>query len=184
MDKFDWEALKVALESGNISVSDDEITQLDGALRAPAQRYRARKIARVQDLKGQSARLEATKHFLVGLLDTEPLLCAFEGETPQIIKRLSGAVQQGIDFLRNEREQRKVRADDPETTLYVDLRDVYVGLSGRTGISEGGPLHRFATACAKLIDESIILPQPQSLRKALKRRAKAPGYFRHQQDGR
>jgi hypothetical protein len=60
----------------------------------------------------------------------------------------------------------------------MDLRDVYVGLSGRTGISGDGPLLRFANACTKLIDESIILPQPQSLRKALKRRATAPPYFR------
>jgi hypothetical protein len=39
------------------------------------------------------------------------------------------------------------------------------------GISEDGPLHRFANACTKLIDVSIIQPQPQSLRTALKRRA-------------
>ena len=178
MDKFDREGLRAALKAGNIPVSDDEIRQLDGVLRALAQQYRTRKIARAQDLKGQSARLQATKNFLVGLLDTEPLLYAFEAEAPQIIKRLSGAVQRGIDFLENEREQRKVRGDDPETTLYMDLRDVYVGLSGRTGISDDGPLHRFANACTKLIDVSISLPQPQSLRKALKRRATPPPYFR------
>jgi hypothetical protein len=90
--------------------------------------------------------LEATKNFLAGLMDTEPLLYAFEAESAQIIKRLSGAVQHGIDFLKYEREQRKVRGNDPETTLFMDLRDVYVGLSGKTGISEDGPLHRFATA--------------------------------------
>ena len=178
MDKFDREGLRTALKSGNIPVSDDEITQLDGVLRALAQQYRTRKIARAQDLKGQSARLEATKNFLVGLLDTEPLLYAFEAETPQIIKRLSGTVQRGIDFLKNEREQRKVRGDDPETTLFMGLRDVYVSLSGKAGISDDGPLHRFANACTKLIDVSIILPQPQSLRKALKRRGTPPPYFR------
>jgi len=86
-------------------------------------------------------------------------------------------------FLKHEKEQRKVRRDDPETTLFMDLRDVYVGLSGKTGISDDGPPHRFANACTKLIDKSIILPQPQSLRKALKRRAKAPSYFRKPQEG-
>jgi hypothetical protein len=91
---------------------------------------------------------------------------------------VSGAVQLGIDFLKNEREQRKVRGDDPETTLFMGLRDVYVSLSGKTGISDDGPLHRFANACTKLIDVSIILPQPQSLRKALKRRGTPPPYFR------
>ena len=177
MAEFDPEELKTALQLGKIPFSNDDVRRLDRLLQVLAQRYRARKIARAQDLKRQSARLEATKNFLVCLLDTEPLLYAFEAETPQIITRLSGAVQLGIDFLKNEREQRKVRGDDPETTLYMDLRDVYVGLSGRTGISEDGPLHRFATACANLIDANIILPQAQSLRKALKRRAKAPHIF-------
>ena len=183
MDKFDREALKVALDSGNIPVIDDEIRQLDGALRAPAQRFRARKVAGAQDLSGQLARLEAAKNFLAGLWATEPLLYAFEAETAQIIKRLSRAVQHGIDFIHSEKERRKVRGDNPETTLYIDLRDVYFGLSGKTGISDAGPLHRFADACARLIDPNIVLPQAQSLRKALKRRAKAPAYFRHQQGG-
>ena len=180
MAEFDREELKAAFEAGKIPVSDDDIRRLDGFLRALAQQYRARRAAREQDLNGQLTRLEETKNFLTGLGDTEALLYAFEVKTPEVISRLAGAVQHGIDFLKNEKEQRKVRGDDPETALFMDLRDVYVGLSGRTGISEDGPLLRFANACAKLIDESIILPQPQSLRKALKRRATAPPYFRHQ----
>ena len=178
MAEFDREELKAAFEAGKIAVSDDNIRRLDGLLRALTPRYRARKAAREQDLNGQLTRLEETKNSLAGLWDIEPLLYAFEVETPQIIGRLSGAVQHGIDFLKNKKEQRKVRGNDPETTLFMDLRDVYVGLSGKTGISDDGPLHRFANACAKLIDESIVLPQPQSLRKALKRRATAPPYFR------
>jgi hypothetical protein len=146
MDKFDREGLRAALKSGNIPVSDDEIRQLDGVLRALAQQYRTRKIARAQDLKGQSARLEATKNFLAAQLEIEPFLYAFEAETAQIIKRLFDAVQHGIEFLKHEREKRKVRGDDPETTLFMGLRDVYVSLSGKTGISDNGPLHRFANA--------------------------------------
>jgi hypothetical protein len=178
MAEFDREELKAAFEAGKIPISDDDIRRLDGLLRALAQQYRARRVAREQDLNGQLTRLEEIKNFLAGLWDTKALLYAFEVKTPEIISRLSGAVQHGIDFLKND--QRKVRGDDPETTLFMDLRDVYVGLSGRTGISEDGPLLRFANACTKLIDESIILPQPQSLRKALKRRATAPPYFRPQ----
>jgi hypothetical protein len=186
MDKFDQEELKAALESGNIPVSDDEIRQLGGTLRALTRQYQARKVARAQELNGQLARLEAVKNFFADLMDTEPLLFAFESESAHLIKRLSGAVQHGIVFLKNEKELRKVRGDDPETALFMDLRDLYVGLSGKTGISDHGPLHRFATACAKLIDQNIVLPQPQSLRKALKRRATAPPYFRQlqkRQDG-
>jgi hypothetical protein len=182
MAEFDREELKAAFEAGRIPISDDDIIRLDGVLRALARKYGARKGAREQDLNRQLTRLEETKSFLAGLWDIEALLCGFEVETPQIINRLSGAAQCGIGFLKNKKEQRKVRRDDPETTLFMDLRDVYVGLSGKTGISEDGPLQRFATACTKLIDKSIILPQPQSLRKALKRRAKAPSYFRKPQE--
>ncbi len=182
MAEFDREELKVAFEAGKIPVSEDNIGRLDGTLRALARQYRARKVAREQDLSGKLTRLEETKDFLTSLWDTEALLYAFEVETSQIIGRLSDAVQHAIDFLKNEKEQRKVRGNNPETTLFMDLRDVYVGLSGKTGISDDGPLHRFANACTKLIDVSIILPQPQSLRKALKRRAKAPSYFRKPQE--
>jgi hypothetical protein len=182
MAEFDREELKAAFEAGKIAVRDANLRRLDGLLRVLAQQYRARKFAREQDLKGQLTRLEGIKNFLASLWDTEPFLCAFEVETPQIINQLSSAVQRGIVFLKTEKGLRKVRGEDPETTLFMNLRDVYVGLSGKTGISEDGPLHRFANACAKLIDESIILPQPQSLRKALKRRAKAPFYFRRPQE--
>jgi hypothetical protein len=178
--EFDREELKAAFEAGKIPVSDDNINRLDGLLRAFARQHRARKVAREQDLNGQLTRFEETKNSLAGLLETEALLYAFDVEAPQIISRLLGTVQHGIDFLKHEKEQRKVRRDDPETTLFMDLRDVYVGLNGKTGISNDGPLHRFANACTKLIDKSIILPQPQSLRKALKRRATAPPYLRLQ----
>jgi hypothetical protein len=178
MAEFDREELKAAFEAGKIAASDDNISRLDGLLRALTPRYRARKAAREQDLNGQLTRLEETKSSLAGLLETEALLYAFDVEVPQIIGRLLGTIQRGIDFLKSEKEQRKVRRDNPETALFMNLRDVYVGLSGKTGISDDGPLHRFATACTKLIDESIVLPQPQSLRKALKRRAAPPPYLR------
>src|ERR1700730_1908090 len=182
MAEFDREELKAAFEAGKIAVAYDNIRRLDGLLRALTPRYRARKAARELDLNGQLTRLEETKNSLAGLLETEALLYAFDVEATQIISRLLGTVERGIDFLKHEKEQRKVRRDDPETALFMDLRDAYVGLSGKTGISEDGPLQRFATACTKLIDKSIILPQPQSLRKALKRRAKAPSYFRKPQE--
>ena len=177
MGEFDREKLKAALEAGRIAINEDSVRGLDRLLQTLVQQYRARKFARVQDLKGQLTRLGEIKNFLASLWDTEPFLYAFEVEMPQIINRLLSAVQRGLVFLKTEKEQRKVRGDDPETILFMDLRDIYVGLSGKTGISEDGPLHRFATACADLIDANIILPQAQSLRKALKRRAKAPHIF-------
>jgi len=70
-------------------VGHDNIMRLDGLLRSLAQRYRARKVAREQDLNGKLTRLEETKSFLADLWDIEALLCGFAEETPQIISRLS-----------------------------------------------------------------------------------------------
>ena len=81
MAEFDWEELKAAFEAGKIPVSDDYIRRLDGLLRSLAQQYRARKVAREQDLNGQLTRLEETKNSLAGILDTEAFLYAFEVET-------------------------------------------------------------------------------------------------------
>jgi hypothetical protein len=82
----------------------------------------------------------------------------------------------GERALEYEKEQRKRRGDDAETTLFIDLRNIYLGLGGKPGISDDGPLYRFAQACVELIDQSIILPQAQTLRKALNRRKKPPSY--------
>jgi hypothetical protein len=112
MAEFDREELKAAFEAGKIPVSDDDIRRLDGLLRSLAQQYRARKVAREQDLNGQLTRLEETKNSIAGLWETEALLYTFEVETPQIISRLLGAVEYGINFLKYEKEKRKVRGDE------------------------------------------------------------------------
>src|SRR5438045_4127292 len=109
MVEFDQEKLKAAFEAGKIAVSDKDIRRLDGLLRAIAQQHQARKVAREQDLNGKLTRLEQTKSFLSGLWSIEALLCGFEEEMPQIISRLSSATQHGIDFLKNEKELRKIR---------------------------------------------------------------------------
>jgi hypothetical protein len=55
MAEFDREELKAAFEAGKIAVSDDNIRRLDDLLRALTRQYRARKIAREQDLNGHLA---------------------------------------------------------------------------------------------------------------------------------
>ena len=180
---FDRAELKAAFQAGNIPPSEDKIEHLDHVLRTLGRQYRAREAACEQDLNAQLARLEESKYCLANLWDVTPVFYAFDPEIATIIRRLSDAAERAVDFLKQEKWRRRVRGDDPETKLFMDLRDIYVGLSGNTGISEDGPLHRFANACAKLIDVTITLPQAQSLRKALKRRATAPSNFRLQQEG-
>jgi hypothetical protein len=169
--EFSRAALEAAFVKGRIiPVGRDPIGQLGSRLRVLEQQYRARKAAPLQDLNAQLARL---KEIIPDLWDIEALVFAFD---PEVISRLSRAVQRAIDFLEYEKEQRKRRGDDAETTLFIDLRNIYLGLGGKPGISDDGPLYRFAKACAELIDQSIILPQAQTLRKALNRRKEPPSY--------
>src|SRR6266404_5028281 len=102
MAEFDREKLKAALEAGKIAISEDSVGGLDRLLQTQVQQYRARKFAREQDLKGQLTRLEETKNSVAGLWDSEALLYAFDVEAPQIISRLLGTVERGIDFLKHE----------------------------------------------------------------------------------
>jgi hypothetical protein len=157
MAEFDREELKAAFEAGKIAVADDNIRRLDGLLGPLTPRYRARKAAREQDLNGQLTRLEETKNSLVGLLETEALLYAFDVEAPQNISRLLGTVQHGIDFLRLEKEQRKVRRDDSETTLFMDLRDVYVGQAARPASAKMSP---FTALELRAPNSSILISVP------------------------
>ena len=73
MAEFDREQLKAAIAAGKIPVSDDNIRRLDGSLRALAQQFRARKVAREQGMSAELTRLEETKSFLEGRWDTEAL---------------------------------------------------------------------------------------------------------------
>jgi hypothetical protein len=61
MAEFDREELKAAFETGKIAISDEDIRRLDGLLRALAQQYRARRVAREQagGLDGVLSRAQA-----------------------------------------------------------------------------------------------------------------------------
>ena len=98
MAEFDREEVKAALEAGKIAVKDENLRRLDGSLRALIQQYQARKAAREQGVSAQLTRLEETKNSIAGLWDNEALLYAFDVKAPQIISRLLGTVERGIDF--------------------------------------------------------------------------------------
>src|SRR5215471_4042145 len=105
---FDQAELKAAFQAGNISASEDRIEQLDHVLRALGRQYRAREAACEQDLNAQLVRLEKTKNFIASFWDVAPIFYAFDPETPKMIRRLSEAAEQTIDFLKHEKGRRKV----------------------------------------------------------------------------
>jgi hypothetical protein len=63
-----------------------------------------------------------------------------------------------------------------KTWLFLELRELYMALSGRTKIGRGGPLYRFITKAVTLVFEDIEVPNQDNmygvLLAAVKRRKK------------
>jgi hypothetical protein len=72
------------------------------------------------------------------------------------------------------RSAKKARGENPQTRLFLRLRDLYMKLGGSSEIGSGGPLYRFVSACVDVIGGDISVPSKESFRllmvKALKRR--------------
>src|SRR5215831_16000122 len=109
MAGFDREELKAALGAGRIPVNENSIGCLDGLLRPLAQQCRTRKAACEHDLNAQLVRLEEGKYCIATLWDLTPVFYAFDPEIATIIRRLSDAAEQAVDFLKHEKGRRKVR---------------------------------------------------------------------------
>lgn len=56
------------------------------------------------------------------------------------------------------------RKEAPETRLYIVLRELFLDLGGTRQIGSGTELYKFVTACVKLINEEIVMPEPEPFR--------------------
>jgi hypothetical protein len=72
---------------------------------------------------------------------------------------------------------RRGNVEKPETTLFRDLRQLFIRLGGTKVIGRGGlrssPLYRFAMACAKLIDRDFPFPNEKTFLAVLRKAPKA-----------
>jgi hypothetical protein len=65
------------------------------------------------------------------------------------------------------KEKEKGNREQPETTLFVDLRQVFIKLGGTEAIGSGGPLYKFVAASVKTIGDQISMPDPEPFRKLM-----------------
>jgi hypothetical protein len=84
------------------------------------------------------------------------LISRFDREKLSQMEWFSCAVGETMDLLESRRK--KVRQQNPETELFIDLYRGYADLSGKTGLSndDSGPGVRFVTECAGLLD--VVVP--------------------------
>jgi hypothetical protein len=72
------------------------------------------------------------------------------------------------------RHEKNGREENPQTRLFLRLRELYMEFGGSSEIGSGGPLYRFVSACVDVIGGDISVPSKESFRllmvKALKRR--------------
>jgi hypothetical protein len=66
-----------------------------------------------------------------------------------------------------EKAKEKGNREQPETTLFVDLRQLFIKLGGTEAIGRGGPLYKFVAACVKTIDDQISMLDPEPFRKLM-----------------
>jgi hypothetical protein len=76
------------------------------------------------------------------------------------------------------------KKEEPKTSLFVDLRQVFIKLGGTKAIGRGskvGLLFKFVKACVEQIDDQIEMPKPASfrtlMRAAVERRRTSPPAF-------
>jgi hypothetical protein len=56
----------------------------------------------------------------------------------------------------------KKRPQTPETSFFLAAHDLFSTLTGNPAPGVAGPLHRFTTSCAALIDAGIVVPQSEN----------------------
>jgi hypothetical protein len=74
-----------------------------------------------------------------------------------IAEQLFNASTELIDQL--EATNKKTRFMSAATKLQLDLYYLYVEITGKDGLSDGGPAHRFVKTFAAEIDESVDVPE-------------------------
>jgi hypothetical protein len=77
-----------------------------------------------------------------------------------------------------DRQRPKGKKEGCKTTFLTEICDLYTVIGGNPTISDGGPMHRFVTQCAALVDPTVVVPERgfrQLIQTALarKRRSKA-----------
>ena len=171
--EFDRARLIAALAAGDIHADDETIDSVDAWLFTLWFQYRMRKKNFQVGRAKASKELQKINQALLEWYSCEEfkwevyLLSRFDHLKIAAMEWFGCTVGEAIDRLEFERKRHG--RENPKTTLFVQLYNGYVDLSGRTGLTDEGDGHgpgpgvRFITECAALIDVSV----PDKLRQLI-----------------
>jgi hypothetical protein len=172
--------LRAILEAGDIAADEATIARLASHLSALGQQYRLIRFARADrprreqildrlvEIRSAVARVSAIiDNDLGGSCEIELLLNAFRWRADDAphLHRLHDAADQAVMLLATSDPASSILApnEQPETWLFVELREVHKRLSGRKKIGRDRPLDRFIRRAAKAIGGDIMVPAPEAL---------------------
>jgi hypothetical protein len=81
----------------------------------------------------------------------------FDPVKMEAIDWLKRATKEAIEQIETARP--KVRTETPTTTLLRLLYHLYQDETGKSGLTDGGPAHRFVAGCARIVYHSANVPE-------------------------
>jgi hypothetical protein len=170
--------LKAALIAGNIPVTDEALATLNAGLSTIGHGYHIEKVfsrkPKTADLTRNLSRLRKACRTIIDVIDTDrsdlgqiELLLSDLWRGGQVLRlvedlrSLSTQIEIALIMIAQHRVIRK-RGQNPETWFLLAAHAVFVTITGNPDPGIAGPLHRFTTHCAGLIDSRIAVPKSEN----------------------
>ena len=196
-DIVPFEALRTVLSRGGIPCTDEMAVRLwqgvggpedQRGLRSLAHEYRVMRVAKSTPTSRDGAEdvekllrlaregADILDRDLTGGYELNVALGAYGADTVKIVEQLH-SLGDAAEQLRHTihdltKIPQRLRSEDAETWLLMELYKVYCELSGKTAIGVGGPLYRFVEASIRFLKSfglnEIVIPSPASFRQRLK----------------
>ena len=174
MTWFDRQQVAAALEAGKISADEDAISHLDKWLyicehlyRLPSRRrhpptgYRYIETVRCGGPSKEIKKLHKARHAWLNSENDEVEVALLYGSNPSFLYSLSAtymSVSKAITWLELAAKNHEQQVT---TAFFIALYKKWGDLSGKRGLSDGGPAIRFMARCASIVD----VPVPKGLRR-------------------
>jgi hypothetical protein len=177
--------LKAALIAGKIDVTDKALEVLRAELTTIGHGYWINRCigeAKTDtELKKDLSRLQTACRTVVEVFDADlsgagqieaMLSDPWRGsQVPRLVEELrslSSRIETALAMAKQDGAIRK-RQQDPETSFFLAVHDLFSRLTGNPEPWVAGPLHRFTRNCATLTHPSIVVPESEnSFQKRLK----------------
>lgn len=183
--ELDRGRLRATLIAGKIELTEEAFSTLIAGLNGIAYGYRAERVVNEvktdAELRRELSKLDKSLRTALRILEAdvsglgqiEVLLSDAWGgkglrEFLEQLRSVSSRNEMILTMLDQNTAIRK-RRQDPETWFFLAVYDLFAILTHDTEPGVAGPLHRFTTGCAALVDQRIEVPKSEnSYRKRLK----------------